>query len=62
MIKKDQKINYRYDALADALAIYVIGVSPYEKVVELEPNIILAIGEDSYLLNLRFWMLLKCWM
>jgi len=48
MIKKDQKLNYRYDDLADALFIYVIDGPDYEEAIELDSNIFLVVGDDNY--------------
>jgi len=48
MIKKNQKLKYKYDTLADALSIYVVDGSRFEEAIELDSNIFLVIGEDNY--------------
>ena len=43
----NQELNYRYDALADVLYIYVIDSSDAEEAIELNPNMYLTIDEKD---------------
>jgi len=42
----NQELNYRYDALADVLYIYVVD-SGAEEAIELTPNMYLTIDEEN---------------
>lgn len=43
-----KKLDYKYDALADALLIYAADSSDYEEAIEINPNTYLSLDEDSY--------------